>query len=432
LFRNAKLLDALILLLFAGLCVFLTLNRHSRSGTGNYKSEIFSDKAGYYVYLPATFQFGWDGRQVPDSILARTGKGFFVDDAGRIETKYTYGVALLQLPFYLTGRAVAGSQDAFGLVHHKMVDLTAVAYLVLGMVMLYHFLRRFAKRGEVYATLGLLFLGTGLLHYSIQETGMSHVYSFFAFAGVLLAWVRYLEGRTWRRAMVLGLAAGLVVILRPVNVLFFLSLPLVAGVWADAGPAKGHGLDRRIRGRNVMVHGVMVLGICLLLLLPQMAYWYHLSGNPLHYSYGGEGFSHLLGPPVHKLWFAAQNSLFVWTPVWVLVMVGIFLKGNGGPVLGWKWLGYFLVLSYVFASWHQWYYGCAFGSRPFVEYAVLFTLPLLRVVRFAWERRVFWQGWAVSVFCVIAVGVSLKLFFAFDGCFYSTTWDFGEYFRLLF
>lgn len=413
--------DALLLLVLTGLCTFLTLNFHSRTEIGNYKSELYSDKAGYYIYLPATFHYGWRGEAIPDSILSQSGKGFLVE-GNRIFTKYPYGVALLELPFFLVGQAVAAlrgqPQDGFQMVHHKMIDLAAVAYLVLGMVLLFHFLRRYGSRLTVYLTLFLLLCGTHLYHYALKETGMSHVFSFFAFSATLLAYARYQESPGWQRALALGLAAGLVLVLRPVNVLLFPGLLVLVPQQSSSGH------PWQLRHMGILAVAVLVMAI------PQMIYWYHLSGNPLHYAYGNETFSHLLDPPLHKLWFSTHNSLFVWTPLWVLILAGIWL-GRACTPFRWKWMAYFLFLSYILASWHSWGYGCAMGSRPFVEYLSLFSIPLSCTVAAAWQRRKHWQGMLLLAACAAAITVNLRLTYAYDGCWYWEEWDWNAYWNLL-
>jgi len=58
----------LLLSLFYFFTVFLTLNRHSRTGIQNYHSEIWADKAGYYIYLPSFFIYNFDGKKLPKII----------------------------------------------------------------------------------------------------------------------------------------------------------------------------------------------------------------------------------------------------------------------------------------------------------------------------------------------------------------------------
>jgi hypothetical protein len=69
-----------IRILILGVFIFLTLNRHSRTGVFTYQSEIWADKAGYYVYLPSLFIYGFDASSFPDSIDVKTGDGFHLVD----------------------------------------------------------------------------------------------------------------------------------------------------------------------------------------------------------------------------------------------------------------------------------------------------------------------------------------------------------------
>src|SRR5690554_5459863 len=97
---TGRILAWMGVLAFTALVIFLSFNRHSKSGYFNYHSEIWADKAGYYVYLPAAFKFNFDSRQFPDSIQIKTGGGFeLLQDQQKVVTKYPYGVALLQAPF---------------------------------------------------------------------------------------------------------------------------------------------------------------------------------------------------------------------------------------------------------------------------------------------------------------------------------------------
>jgi len=40
--------------------LFLTFHIHRNNGYFNWKSEIWADRAGYYIYLPAFFMYHFD------------------------------------------------------------------------------------------------------------------------------------------------------------------------------------------------------------------------------------------------------------------------------------------------------------------------------------------------------------------------------------
>ena len=71
-------LIGLFILLYGLLCL-LSLNRHSQAKLNTYHAELWADKAGYNVYLPALFIYNFDSKQLPPKLEANTGNGFIVD-----------------------------------------------------------------------------------------------------------------------------------------------------------------------------------------------------------------------------------------------------------------------------------------------------------------------------------------------------------------
>jgi len=72
----------------------LSLYRHKDIDSNSFRTEIWADRAGYYVYLPTTFIYNFSTEKFSENIESKTGEGFVVNkEKNRIETKYTYGVA---------------------------------------------------------------------------------------------------------------------------------------------------------------------------------------------------------------------------------------------------------------------------------------------------------------------------------------------------
>ncbi len=86
--------------------VFLTLGswlrlRHAQEGTFNWETALWADQVVYYIYLPALFIYDFDAEALPQDIAKRTGGGFYIHPTtGKIQTRYTCGVAILQTPFF--------------------------------------------------------------------------------------------------------------------------------------------------------------------------------------------------------------------------------------------------------------------------------------------------------------------------------------------
>ena len=417
--RNLKLGWSLGWTLFGLLLLFLALNRHSRAGRFNYHAELFGDKAGYYVYLPLLFEF--DQGVPPDtSLVSLCGYGFRLDSTGtRIQTKYTYGTALAELPFYLV--ATVFGQDAvypgFSLLQHRMINVAAVAYLLAGLGFLFFWLRRNYPGRYVHPTLLLTVLSTGLLYYTAQESGMSHVYSFCLFAAMLWFWRKrnYLRNSSSLHFLVFGLLTGWIFMLRQSNLLFPLLFLVI-----DTGENDSI-RDRLLRMLRQKALIPFLVGF-ILIVLPQVIYWKWAFGNWVAYSYGEESFI-WDRPLLLHTWFQPQNGLFLYTPIVLPMLAGLALAlRRGQKNAGW-YLLLFGVLSYILSCWWEWGFGCAYGARSFTEYLVLFAPGLAELFYRFGKKRVSLRIGFVLLLIVLTV-YPIKMMFSYDGCFEGNShWD---------
>ncbi|MFZ1618521.1 MAG: hypothetical protein WAT41_14330 [Flavobacteriales bacterium] len=413
-------------LLIFGACVFLSLNWHSHSPKFTYHSEIWADRAGYHVYLPAVFDYNFDPKAFPDGIDRRTGSGFYLDSIpGRVVTKYPCGEAMLRVPFYLIGKALRSPEDPLGagftMVDHAMVDVAASFYGVLGLLLLFWTLTKRIKNSAALASLFAILTGTNLLFYLIGDPGMSHVYSFFLFSAFIFAIQDVDKPRP--KAMhniLLGMLAGLIVVTRPTNIFFIpLAFVVTALSWAD--------LVARIKSFVLPRHLLPFIAGATIMCIPQMLYWQYAFGTPIKWSYGQEGFVNALDPQVIKFWFAPHNGLFPYSPIIALVLVGgsRYSRSMKLPVLG-AWLT-FLLVSYIGASWFAWAFGCGYGSRNFVEYGAIFAFPLGYLL----DQRTKWHK-VISILVLACCIISLKLTFSSAICWFGTDWDWSMYLHFIF
>ena len=422
--RPTRTLAASSVLVFA-LLTFLSLNWHSHRPKFTYHSEIWGDRAGYHVYLPALVDYGFDPMQFPAGIDQRTGNGFALDSlSGKVVTKYTCGVAILRLPFYLLGMLFRAADDpggpGFTLADHAMVDVAAAFYCTLGLTLLLLTLRRRYPQLTVAWSLLAILTGTNLLFYAIGDSGMSHVYSFFLFA----AWT-YLIAKSLRStinassSLMLGTVAGLIVLVRPTNVLF-LPLPILCLGGLDVfNRMRDAALFNTTNIVSAFIGGLVIW-------TPQMAYWTYAFGSPVAWSYGQEGFPYLLEPRLLQFWFAPYNGLFVYTPLLlsILLLSPLFVRSIGVRVATWIAL---LGVSYICASWFAWTFGCSFGSRNFVEYAALFSFPVCEVLGTTHRYKTMVR--ALVIACCL---YTLKLTLSCSNCWFGDVWDWPMFRALLF
>lgn len=415
-------------LLIYGLSIFITLNRHSKSGLFNYHSELWADKAGYYCYLPATFLYRFDARRFPTAIDSLTGYGFRLDHStGKVATKYPYGVALLEAPFWLAAHALHPQADGFSAPEQKAVNVAAVTFFIWGLLLLYSALRRSFGRPVVIATLLALTFGTNLWHYAFYETGMSHVYSFFAFAWLLWELTKR-QPVAWTDAAVptsrlarIGAALALISILRPLD--FPLGLLLLA--WpASSASTWQEQLRAVLRPRFLS----WVVGFFLLAWLPQVAYYHYLHHSWLVYSYSGEGFPNWARPQLLATWFAPNNGSLLYNPLLGLILVaGCWQLYRYSPRAVVLVLSCWLLLTYVYASWWTYSLGCGYAGRGYVDIYSLLAWPLAALLAYAATRKGAWRT-AIRLAVALLVVYNMELVWHYDRCFFgSHDWDWSAY-----
>jgi hypothetical protein len=424
-----KLKILIPILLFTGLNIFLALNRHSHSDPYSYHGELWADRAGYYVYLPATFQYGFNARTFPPGLDTLTGHGFGIDAAkDRIITKYTSGVAILQAPFYLIGHGIATllalPDEAYGPVDRTIVDVAGPVYLSAGFLLLFLALRRRHPGRTIVWTLLALYTGSNLFYYTIGDPGMSHIYSFFLFSLLIFLLDGLTNGNARTSTLIaLGAVAGSIVLVRPTNVVFLLVAPLLGA------PTVKEGL---LRWRVLLTPGRLVLFLlpAVAVWVPQLLYWDHAYGSAFTWPYAGEGFTNALAPRTAEFWFAPNNGLFTYTPLYALVLwatVTSWRQGDRGSAAA--SLVAFLLVSYLGSSWWVWHFGCGFGSRTMVEYLALFAFPLTAWTR--WSAMRYGRWLPIALFTLLAAH-ELKLVYSYGDCWFHDTWDWDAFAHVLF
>lgn len=414
-------------LLFSAIVLFLSFNRHSKSGQFNYHSEIWADKAGYYVYLPALFNYNFDAAAFPDSIAAKTGDGFQLDTANnKIITKYSSGVAMLQMPFYLAAELIDRSTSnndvpGFSKTHHAAINIAAVFYFLLGFLLLGKYLEKRFQKKLVWLVVFLLFAATNLYYYTVDESGMSHVYSFFLFSSFLFlmqktAWLLHSHAKY---LFITGMVAGLIILIRPTGVIFL----IIAFILEIQRPQD---IMKRIRSLFRFKTAAWCIGGILLIFIPQWLYLQHTFGSPFHYSYGNEGFL-WSDPQIIKTLFSTNNGLFTYSPFYFIIFIASVYAAYHNIADGRIILLLFAIITYVFASWWMWYFGCAFGGRSFIEYLAIFSIPLT-----AFVLKIHQSGIAAKLGFYMIVSVllvmNILMTYSWDGCYYGNgDWDWDKW-----
>lgn len=352
------------------------------------------DQAGYFAYLPAVFIYEKDfSFQFFDDLGFRS-KEFTKEYRGIRINKYHTGPAVLLSPFYALGHILAQRRGAplngFSEPYKYLVTLGCLFYVTLALFFLRMLLLRYFSDPVTALTLLAIAIGTNLLYYSSHESLMSHAYSFFLFAGIIISGVRYVEdGKKWA-LLVTGLCAGLILATRLPNGLIFL-VPLLWGVqrWKDLGS----------RLLQLAKDWPWVLGAVLLLLLgmsPQLAYAHAQTGQWFINAYEGEHF-YFGQPLLGKILFSYRKGWLVYTPLMLLALMGFYwLKKYCAPAF-WGTIIYLVLHLYLISCWGVWWYGGSFGMRTMVESYAVLSLPLASFLQ-ALLQNGYGRYWFIALF----------------------------------
>lgn len=357
---------------------------------------IWSDMEGYYLYLPAVFiNDGFKG------LKCRNGCTIPNKELGWVHSKYTYGVAAMQAPFFFMAHTVAKytvyESDGYSKPYSYSILFAGLFYFLAGLYILRKFLSARFSDWTVIVVLLIIGLGTNAYYYSTVGAGMSHVYSFFLFSSVLHLTEKWRDAKSLWLAIPLALVSGLIVLVRPTGVLMLLWIPF-SGIegWSSVWE----------RVKLTFSSGLFILLPLLtaLLYFPQFYYWKAFSGSWFTYSYGNEGFTYWASPKIIEVLFSHQNGLFMYSPLVLLGVFGLFPMWRANRTSTILTMVIMSLATYSFASWWAWWFGGAFGHRTFVEYFSLLSLPIAYSVQ--------WIGTKGTAIKAIAASVCLTLLYA--------------------
>lgn len=389
--RSSTSLWALLAVLLFLAVISLRTNKDNAGGI------ITSDVHGYYGYLHAIF-IGQDlgAERVRVEYVHVTPTGTL--------NKYFAGVAVLLTPFFLAAhayvQATGGVANGYSPPYEHAIALAALVYLFLGLLALRKVLLRMGISDRTTAVL-LLVLGFGsqLAQYTAVQPGWSHVYSFALFAVFLLLTQQVALAPRLRWMAAWGAVLGLIVLVRPVNGLVLLAVPVVLG--EGTAPFIRHFLQRPAGAALTVLAGACVVAV-------QPLLWYAQVGSFLAYGYKGEGF-YWGRPAIFQVLFGFRRGLFLWTPVLIPAALSVLFLLRHDRYRALASALYWVAITYVISCWWIWYYGSGFGARVFVEHYAVLVLPLglmLDRLKGRWKQ-------AVLAFLLAATGLHLAQFYQY-------------------
>lgn len=345
-----------------------------------------SDVNSYYAYLPALFIYHDIKLTFLEVDRSALGPHFW-DIRTPLGTRSiiaTYGVALLYLPFFLMGHAYAllfgYPITGFSSPYAFFIQWSSWVYLLFALLMMRRLLKKYFTDGVTAIVIAATVVSTNLLWYVTGEAPMSHIYSFFVITGFLFLIDRWIDRPNLRDAILTGMAAGLITLIRPTNAL----VGILFILWKV-------GNCRELKERFLLLIKKWPLILTMIVMavvmwLPQFYYWKIISGHWFYNSYPTSNFF-WDNPQLINVLFSWRKGWLIYTPVMAFTLIGIGLMYRVRQQFFWPLLVYFLASWYVMSSWWSWWYGGGFSIRPFVDSYGIFAFGLAAFLTWAFRQR---------------------------------------------
>ncbi|MBO2012746.1 hypothetical protein [Hymenobacter negativus] len=373
---------------------------------------IVWDVSGYYLYLPAIFihhdlqelrfheQLLHDYAPTPDFQQA-----FRHPASGHYVMKYSAGMAVQYLPFFLVAHALSGPlgypADGFSPPYQLALLIASLLVASLGLALVRRALLPRFGEWPTALTLAAIVLATNYLDYSAMGGAMTHNWLFTWYAGLLLLTPAFYRQPTMGRALAIGAVLGMMVLTRPTEILAIL-IPLLWGL----RPA-GSAVRERLafwQQRVGLLLAALLAGTLIVSIQP--LYWHYVSGDWVVYSYQEQGFS-WLRPHLWDGIFSFKSGWLLYSPLLVVALAGFGALRRQQPAAFWPMLVFIVLFTYVAFAWDEWLYGGSLGQRAMVQTYAVLAWPWAAAHRWLLTRRP-WL-WAYVGFAVLGSYYNLWL-----------------------
>ena len=365
--------------LFFSAILFIYIAVNTRwGGDEKWKGIIQGDGRGYYAYLPAVFIYHDLNYGFYDSVETQKIKwpayNYRLHHKGRVINKYFSGTAVMEMPFFLMAHGISyladKPMDGYSKLYFKFIHLSGIFYFVLGLWFMSRYLAAL-KIKDIYIliTLAVITFGTNLFYYGLFESSLSHIYSFALINMFVFYSHQFFKYQNVKLIIPLFAVVGLILLVRPINVLVLLSLPFIAGKWENFVSGVKTLWDSKFQ----TLIGVV---ITILLVFLQLIFYKISSGDWIIDSYNDSHGFQFLNAHFFDFLISYKKGLFLYTPVYLVALSGMYFVFKESRYQFFIFFAFLIIVVYVFSSWFNWWYGGSFSSRVMVEYLPFFAFSL--------------------------------------------------------
>jgi hypothetical protein len=347
------------------------------------------DANGYYLYLPSILiyhdcrQLAW-ADSVDHEYQVTGGNGIQAQkaDNGNYTFKYLGGVALMELPFFYAGHFIAQHShyppDGFSPPYQYALGFGIILYSFIALLVLRRVLLYYFSDAVTTITLLLTALATNYIQYAAVDNGQSHAYIFLLYALVLYATLLWHRKPTLASAIAIGYLCGLATISRPTEAIIIF-IPIMWGM-QSAG-------EKQAKWQLVKQHKLHVLFAALagiIGILPQLIYWKYTTGSFVY----DVGSKWVFLNPWFRVLFGFEKGWFIYTPVTVLFIAGMFFMRGYPFQRSVLWFG--LLNIYIIIAWDDWRYGGTYSTRALVQSYPVLALAMAAFVHYVINTKAKW------------------------------------------
>lgn len=401
--------------------------------------NVFSyDVFGYYMYLPLKFKYHdltIENYQIIENIFKTysPSETFYQGvkwDNGNWVMRYPIGLSVLYAPFYFIADLIAPhtsyKADGFSKPYQLSVLYGCLIYTLIGLHFIKKILRTFFNDAVTAFTLLCIGFGTNyFFHSSIHGQGtMSHNVLFSLYAIIIFLSIKWHQNYKTKYIIFLGITIGLTALCRASEIIALL-IPFFYGITNVKSLKEKISILLKYK-MQIITFGMIIFGIgCI-----QFIYWKYSAGKFIVNPYGsgnpGEGLE-LGNPHILKVLFSFRKGWFLYTPIMIFTMYGLWYMHKSNKALFYFVFIYFLVNLYIVSSWSCWWYGSCFGNRALIpSYAVL-CIPLAHgFKRLLYHRLKYFfislvllfitlnlfQSWQISTGILDATNISRAYYFS--------------------
>jgi hypothetical protein len=321
---------------------------------------------------------------------------------GLIISHYPIGSAIMWAPFFIGADVVSRSLNAAGFavpldgfsgLYVLFTTWSSTLYGFLAVLIGYAIAREIYSDESATLAAATVWLASPLVFYMFAHPSMAHANDAFINAFFVWMWLRTRHRDTLWRFALLGAIGGLAALVRTQNVLIF-TFPVLELIYAGLCAAGGRSW-REVGGRALRL---ALLGLsALFAFLPQILVWRIMYGawlvvNPQATTTVWRFDWH--APHLAEVFFSSDRGLFIWHPVLLPSIAGLYFLFRRDRRLAAFLLVSFLAQLYVIASWSGWSGGASFGNRFFINSTLVFILGLCGSVD--WARAVVRWRWLIT------------------------------------